>query len=95
MNLDPRSPFNWRLDPRPSIFATDPSFRAGKNGKSISETQTEHMNKRRDEGEAVGYVYGLGKESKEKVDRMLAYKQFGVYSRAQPVKKANKHEGKE
>ncbi len=89
MNADPRSPFNWKLYPRPSIFVNDPSFRAGKNGKSVSEAQTDNLNKRREEGENVGYLHGVSK----KAEQMLAYKQFGIYSRAQPGKKTNKHEG--
>lgn len=82
MNPDPRSPFNWKLYPRPSIFATDPSFRAGKDGKSVSEAQSAHLNKRREEGENVGYLHGIGKKNDSKVEQMLAYRPFGVFSRA-------------
>ena len=37
-------------------------------------------------------VPGIGKTTKDKEEQMLAYKQFGVYSKATPSKKPNKHE---
>ena len=88
-NLDPRSPFNWHLRTEPSIFAKDPAFRPRKDGLSVSQTQTEQLNKRREGGEAVGTFHGI---QSKKTQEMLAYKQFGVYSRAQPGKRNNKHE---
>ena len=39
--LDPRSPFNWRLNKEPTIFAKDLHFRPRSNGKSNSELQSQ------------------------------------------------------
>lgn len=63
----PNSPFHWRENPRPSIFAQDAMFRA--KGYTPDE--------------------GLTKE-----ESLIAYKQFGIYSRAHPLSKPslNKHE---
>lgn len=92
MNQDPNNPFNWRLRTTPSIFATDPLFRARKDGKTVGEVQTEVLDRKRLNGEAVGYMHGIGKATLEKERRLLEYKQFGVYSKAQPGKRENKHE---
>lgn len=93
-NLDPRSPFNWRNDPTPSIFALDPYFRAkGPQGKTTSQIMTDFVERQRANGIEPGSIAGLGKTTKEKEERLLAYKQFGVYSKAAPIpKKPNKHE---
>lgn len=89
--LDPRSPFNWRLNKEPTIFAKDLHFRPRSNGKSNSELQSQAITRRVAKGENPGTVPGLS--SKKRVETMLAYKQFGVFSRAEPTpKKPNKHE---
>lgn len=95
MTKDINSPFNWRLRTGPSIFAKDVNFRPRKDGKSIGEVQTEIVESKRARGEMPGVVHGLGtKETiKAREERMLAYKQFGVYSKAVPsIKHPNKHE---
>lgn len=93
MNKDPNNPFNWRLRTEPSIFAKDIQFRAkGPEGKSGSQISTEFVENQRKQGLEPGSITGLGKPTKEKEERLLAYKQFGVYSKAQPSKKPNKHE---
>lgn len=63
----PNSPFLWRENPRPSIFARDIAFRA--KGVAIDDSLTLEQS-------------------------MIAYKQFGIYSRAHPLAKPtmNKHE---
>ena len=93
MSKDPNNPFNWRMRTEPSIFYKDPLFRAkGAEGRSGSQIMTEYVEKKRAEGIEPGSIVGLGKLTKEKEERLLAYKQFGIYSRAQPTKKPNKHE---
>lgn len=95
MTKDINSPFNWRLRTGPSIFAKDVNFRPRKDGKSIGEVQTEIVDSKRARGELPGNLYGLGSpaNAKAREERMLAYKQFGVYSKAVPsIKHPNKHE---
>jgi hypothetical protein len=93
MTKDPNSPFNWHMRTEPSIFAKDPLFRAkGAEGRSNSQIMTEFVEKKRAQGIEPGSITGLGKLTKEKEERLLSYKHFGVYSKAQPAKKPNKHE---
>lgn len=63
----PNSPFHWAHNPRPSIFAADPMFRA--KGVALDNNLT-------------------------KTENLVAYKQFGIFSRAYPMSKPspNKHE---
>lgn len=92
MTSDIRSPFNWRLRTEPSIFAQDPIFRAKKDGKSIGEVQTETVERKRDEGQLPGHIYGVGSAAKQD-ERLLAYKQFGTnVKNGKSSKKPNKHE---
>lgn len=93
-NCHPDSPFHWAHNQRPSVFMQDVSFRAkGASEKSIGQSQTETLERRRANGEMVGYMHGIGKHTVEKEKQLIAYKQFGVYSKAGPsLKKANKHE---
>lgn len=92
MNKDPRSPFNWRMRTEPSIFAKDPYFRAKADGQTDSQRASATVEKRRKEGIDPGTITNLGKPSKAKEQQILAYRQFGVYSKAVPSKKPNKHE---
>jgi hypothetical protein len=90
---NPNSPFNWRNRTEPSIFATDPQFRATSTGKTGSQIASESVEARRVQGVDPKALTNIGVPTKEKVERLLAYKQFGVYSRAKPsIKKPNKHE---
>ena len=61
----PSSPFHWQQDPRPSIFADDPSFKAKISGKTASQISTEVVKRKRDQGIEVGTIYGLNKERDE------------------------------
>lgn len=76
------NPFLWYKDKRPSIFATDPLFRATSTGKTNSEAQTEAVERKRKQGELPGHIENLGKPSKKREEQLLAYKQFAVYSKA-------------
>ncbi len=91
---DPNNPFNWRMRTEPSIFAQDPQFRPkGADGKTGGQIMTEVLDKRRATGKDPGTIFGIGVQDKEKEERLLAYRQFGTYSRATPsIKKPNKHE---
>lgn len=93
MTQDPRSPFNWKQDKRPSIFAQDVHFRPRASNKTAGQAATEVLDARRAAGPDPSTIYGLGAHTKEKELAMLAYKQFGIYSKAGPsLKKPNKHE---
>lgn len=93
MSKDPNSPFNWQTRSTPSVFAQDATFRPRAQGKSIGEAQSAAIERRIAAGESPGTLDGIGKRDKEREARMLAYRQFGTYSRAgMPKKKPNKHE---
>lgn len=55
--------------------------------------QTESVERRRAQGEMPGHIDNLGKPSKKREEQLLAYKQFGIYSKAKPIIRVrNKHE---
>ena len=88
----PNSPFLWYKHPRDSIFVKDHTFRPkSPDGKTIGQLVTTNLDKRREEGEKVGFMPGLSKKREEEV---LAYRLFGTYSRAKASVKPqkNKHE---
>lgn len=80
-NCHPESPFLWRNNPRPSVFVKDTAFRAA--GVIVTEYGS-FLTKEAEQKKS--------KEAKEK--EMIAYKQFGIYMRANPHIKPskNKHE---
>jgi len=91
----PNSPFHWASNPRDSIFMADHTFRAkGAEGKSGSQVASDFVESQRKLGKNVGTIHRLGSRKKEKELAMIAFKQFGIYSRAHPNVKPtlNKHE---
>lgn len=91
----PDSPFLWMNRTEPSIFAKDVYFMAkGTSGKSGSQLATDVVEEKRKEGKMHGTIHNLGGRSKEKEAKLLAYKQFGIYTRAKPNVKPslNKYE---
>jgi hypothetical protein len=91
----PDSPFHWAHNQRPSIFMEDHVFRAkGAEGKSGSQIATDFVEAQRGIGKMSGSIPNLGAATKEKELALIAYKQFGIYSRAKPNVKPqpNKHE---
>jgi hypothetical protein len=91
----PDSPFLWASNPQPSMFMKDHTFRAkGAEGKSGSQLATDFVETQRMLGKSVGTIKKLGSRTKEKELALIAYKQFGIYSRATPNVKPtmNKHE---
>ena len=91
---DPNSPFNWHMRTEPSIFAQDAYFRPkGPEKRTSGQIMTEVLDKRRATGKDPGTIFGIGVQDREKEERLLAYRQFGTYSKATPsTKKPNKHE---
>ena len=91
----PDSPFHWASNPRDSIFMADHTFRAkGAEGKSGSQVASDFVESQRKLGKNVGTIHKLGSQSAETEVALIAYKQFGTYSRAHPNVKPtlNKHE---
>jgi hypothetical protein len=79
-NCPPNSPFHWKENPRPSIFANDPVFKAkGANALSAGHIMTEVVKKKRKEDQNHGTIYGLIKDREE---AMLKAKRFHMYSKA-------------
>ena len=94
-NCHPDSPFLWANNSRDSMFMKDHSFRAkGEKGKSEVQLASDFVESQRKLGKTPGTIHKLGLRTKQKELAMLAYKQFGIYTRAQPNVKPtlNKHE---
>lgn len=93
---NPDNPFMWAKYPRESIFVQDVTFRAkGADGKSAGQIAADVLEKRREVNPMLGTVHSIGSAAnrRKEEERMLAYRQFGVYSRATPsTKHPNKHE---
>lgn len=66
----------------------------GSQGKSGSQLATDVVEEKRKEGKMHGTIHNLGSRSKEKELALIAYKQFGIYTRAKPNVKPslNKYE---
>lgn len=91
----PDSPFLWMNRTGPSIFAKDINFAPkGASGKTGSQLATDVVEEKRKEGKMHGTIHNLGSKSKQKEEALIAYKQFGIYSRAKPNVKPslNKYE---
>lgn len=90
----PDSPFLWMNRTEPSIFAKDHTFcPKGAKGVSAAQLATDVVEEKRREGKMHGTIHGLGSK-KAQEEAVLAYKQFGVFTRAKPNVKPtlNKHE---
>lgn len=74
----PSSPFLWAQYPRPSIFASDPVFKA-KEGKTASQIATDVVARKRKDNIHHGTIYGL---AKEREDAIIRSKLMHIYSKA-------------
>jgi len=91
----PDSPFLWHKTAKPSMFMADHVFRAkGADGLSRSQNATAVVEANRRQGKMSGTVKNFSRTTFEKEQAVIAYKQFGIYSRAKSSVKpqANKHE---
>jgi len=73
----------------------DIAFRAkGESGLTTSQLASAVVEDQRKEGKMTGSIANLGRATKEKELALIAYKQFGIFSRAKPNVKPspNKHE---
>lgn len=75
----PENPFNWKDNPRPSIFQADPYFRAPKTGRTLSQASTENVEKQRREGKPAGLIRGISRNKEAEILRM---KTFSIFSQA-------------
>jgi len=72
-----KSPFLWYVDIEPSMFASDPAFKARKNtALSKSSAQTLIIDEKRKKGLSPGTIRGLSKRSEE---ALVANKRFSSY----------------
>ena len=75
----PTSPFLWAQHPRPSIFATDPTFKAKQSAKTGSQLATEVVERKRKDNVIYGTIYG---SAREREDAIVRSKLMHIYSKA-------------
>lgn len=75
----PSSPFLWAQNPRPSIFAEDPYFKAKQSAKTGSQLASEVVARKRLENIHHGTIYGL---AKEREDAIIRSRLMHIYSKA-------------
>lgn len=75
----PLSPFLWQQNPRPSIFAEDPFFKAKQSAKTASQIATDVVARKRKDNINHGTIYGLAKEREHAIIRS---KLMHIYSKA-------------
>ena len=75
-NCPPDSPFKWRHDHSPSVFAKDPHFRG--HGAVMSQSQTQVVERNRAQGISIGTIPNLS----NKAQNIINVRQFTVYSKA-------------
>ena len=73
------SPFMWKHDHTPTVFAKDSHFRG--HGAVMSQSQTQVVERNRAQGVAFGTIQGLS----NKVQNIINVRQFTVYSKAGKV----------
>ena len=71
------SPFHWQQNPRPSIFAEDPFFKAKQSVKTGSQLATEVVDRKRKDN--YGTIYGSACEREQAIIRS---KLMNIYSKA-------------
>ena len=73
------SPFLWKHDHSPSVFAKDSHFRG--HGATMSQSQTQVVERNRAQGVAFGTIPNLS----NKAQNIINVRQFTVYSKAGKV----------
>ena len=74
----PDSPFHWKQDKSPTVFARDVNFRASKTGQSTSQASTAQVEKARQEGTMAGFLRGISRNREEEVLRMRTFQTFSL-----------------
>jgi hypothetical protein len=70
------SPFHWKHDTGPTVFAKDPHFRG--HGATMSQSQTQVVERNRAQGISLGTIPNLS----NKAQAIINVRQFMVYSKA-------------
>jgi len=73
------SPFMWKHDHSPSVFAKDPHFRG--HAAVMSQSQTQVVERNRAQGIAIGTLGSLS----NKPQSIISVRQFSIYSKAGKV----------
>jgi hypothetical protein len=71
------SPFMWKHDHSPSVFLQDAHFRG--HGATMSQSQTQVVERKREQGIAIGTIQGLSNKSAQTT---ISVRQFTIYSKA-------------
>lgn len=77
----PDSPFHWKENDRPSMFALDINFRA--SGYNIGRGASERVAAQREQGLNPGVIKGISRDKEAEILRM---RQFTSYLKATPSK---------
>lgn len=73
----PDSPFHWRDNLRPSIFATDPHLKAA---ATLSHNQTLVIEREREKGRDISHFPGMSDKAAKGM--RINVKEFNIFSRA-------------
>ena len=72
------SPFHWKHNPRPSVFARDALFTAG---AKLSQSQTLVIEREREKGRDISHFPGMSEKS-SKIPNRINVREFNIFSRA-------------
>jgi hypothetical protein len=71
------SPFHWKDNPRPSIFAIDPHFKAA---ATLSHNQTMVIERERERGKDISHFPGMSDKAAKAL--RINVKEFNIFTRA-------------
>lgn len=80
-NCPPGSPFHWKKDKSPSVFARDQRFSVGKANSAIGATQ--RIEELRSQGHPSAVIKGI---SRDREAETLRIRMFTTFLRAKPAK---------
>lgn len=72
------SPFHWKHNPRPSMFAKDPLFTVG---AKLSQNQTLVIERERERGRDISHFPGMSEKSAQLLSNRIL-REFNIFSRA-------------
>jgi PAB1-binding protein PBP1 len=73
------SPFLWKHDRTPTVFAKDAHFRG--HGATMSQSQTQVVERSRAQGISLGTIHNLS----NKAQNTISVRQFTIFSKAGKV----------
>jgi len=77
----PNSPFHWKTDKSPTVFARDKYFTPGGAASAIGATQ--RVENDRQKGGNMGVIKGISRDREAEV---LRIRTFSTFTRAMPAK---------